>query len=225
MIISHLHKFIFFKTRKTAGTSIEIALASVCGPDDIITGLNPEGLPKGYAHPVRNTSPQLQYGHASAETVCQHISQDVWHSYTKIASIRNPWDRVVSMYWFRKQEPDWKNWSFAAFVDNFATGGALHQNGLNIPSHCAFLKTKTESTLTTDILIRFEYLWEDMDTLSKRLNVHLPTLPHAKGEYRKSKGHYSSYYDDYTRDLIASRYADDIERFQFSFAQNTHEAQ
>lgn len=221
MIISHLHKFIFFKTRKTAGTSIEIALASVCGPDDIITGLNPKGLPKGYTHPVRNTIPQLEYGHASAETVCRHVSEDVWHSYTKIASIRNPWDRIVSMYWFRKQEPNWQHWSFDTFVDKFATGGTLHQSGLNIPSHCAFLKAPPESTLATDILIRFEDLQRNMEALSERLNVHLPPLPHAKGEYRKGQDHYSSHYDDCTRDLIARRYADDIERFQFSFQQHT----
>jgi hypothetical protein len=36
MIISHEHKFIFVKTRKTAGTSIEIALSKFCGPDDVI---------------------------------------------------------------------------------------------------------------------------------------------------------------------------------------------
>lgn len=37
MIISHEHKFIFLKTAKTAGTSIEIALSKFCGSDDVIT--------------------------------------------------------------------------------------------------------------------------------------------------------------------------------------------
>jgi len=36
VIISHEHKFIFLKTKKTAGTSIELALSQLCGPDDII---------------------------------------------------------------------------------------------------------------------------------------------------------------------------------------------
>ena len=35
-IISHRHQFIFLKTRKTAGTSIEILLANICGPEDMI---------------------------------------------------------------------------------------------------------------------------------------------------------------------------------------------
>ena len=37
MILSHEHRFIFLKTRKTAGTSIEIALSKFCGDKDIIT--------------------------------------------------------------------------------------------------------------------------------------------------------------------------------------------
>jgi hypothetical protein len=42
MILSHEHKFIFLRTKKTAGTSIELALSDLCGPDDIITPLTGE---------------------------------------------------------------------------------------------------------------------------------------------------------------------------------------
>jgi len=39
MIISYSHDFIFIKTRKTAGSSMEIALSSHCGPEDVVTPL------------------------------------------------------------------------------------------------------------------------------------------------------------------------------------------
>src|SRR6476619_4327620 len=41
MIISHKHKFIFIKTVKTAGTSLEVFLARHCGPDDVLTLFDP----------------------------------------------------------------------------------------------------------------------------------------------------------------------------------------
>src|SRR3954470_18982868 len=37
MIVDHEHKFIFVKTRKTAGTSIEVFLAPLLRPDAIVT--------------------------------------------------------------------------------------------------------------------------------------------------------------------------------------------
>ncbi|HEX3663655.1 MAG TPA: hypothetical protein VHU23_00250 [Rhizomicrobium sp.] len=41
MIFSRQHDFLFIKGRKVAGTSVEIALSSICGPDDIITPITP----------------------------------------------------------------------------------------------------------------------------------------------------------------------------------------
>ena len=40
MIVSHSRKFIFLKTRKTAGTSLEIALSKYCGPEDVLAPID-----------------------------------------------------------------------------------------------------------------------------------------------------------------------------------------
>lgn len=45
MIVSHRHRFIFIKTRKTAGTSIEISLSRYCAPTDIISPVSLDDEP------------------------------------------------------------------------------------------------------------------------------------------------------------------------------------
>jgi hypothetical protein len=42
MILSHTRKFIFIKTRKVSGTSMEISLSQFCGEGDIITPISYE---------------------------------------------------------------------------------------------------------------------------------------------------------------------------------------
>ena len=71
MIISHKHKFIFVKTVKTAGTSIEAFLSQHCGPDDVLTPIFPaiEGhQPRNYEGPVHPISEilRLPFGPVSA---------------------------------------------------------------------------------------------------------------------------------------------------------------
>ncbi len=41
MILSKKHKFVFIKGKKIAGTSVEVLLSEVCGPEDIITPITP----------------------------------------------------------------------------------------------------------------------------------------------------------------------------------------
>ena len=50
-IVSHKFGFIFCKTRKTAGTSLEVYLGRRCGPEDIVTPIlppNPEHQPRNH---------------------------------------------------------------------------------------------------------------------------------------------------------------------------------
>jgi hypothetical protein len=68
MILSHTHRFIAFKTRKTAGTSFEIALSKHMLAQDIVTPIAPadENIRKTLGY----TGPQ-NYGPAEAPGVSQ----------------------------------------------------------------------------------------------------------------------------------------------------------
>ena len=63
MIVSHKHRFVFVKTRKTGGSSIEHALSEFCGGGDVLTPLPPEVkipyLPRNYVVNDQMLDPHL----------------------------------------------------------------------------------------------------------------------------------------------------------------------
>src|SRR5436305_10296615 len=91
MILSHAHRFIFIKTPKSAGTSIELALAPLCGADDVITPvLETTTEARNYLlgpPPLRYD--RDYYNHMGLQQVARHAGLETAARYFKFAFVRN----------------------------------------------------------------------------------------------------------------------------------------
>ena len=205
MIVSHSRKFIFLKTRKTAGTSLEIALSKYCGPEDILAPINfDEGMRKtlsgrgkqNYARPFRELSPIQMYHrlrrgeevelfteHMTAVAAMKRLGPEIWDGYLKFTIVRNPYDRMLSrFFWSMKARPaireDWRIESLDAFLRYRAE--YLNENWL--------IYTRGDEILVDDV-VRFESFEADLARISPRLGLDHNLYDdmksiRAKGDFR-----------------------------------------
>ncbi|WP_300403995.1 sulfotransferase family 2 domain-containing protein [Nocardioides sp.] len=212
MIVSHEHRFIFLKTRKTAGTSVEIALSGICGPDDIITPITPadEVLRADLRGPQNFASPPLvreATNHSPARKAREIVGEDVWRDYTKFTVERNPWDQVVSSYYWAVRtmaEPP----TFEVFVRRPRVAKLADTNARIY---------RIGGRLVADRVLRFESLSDELSGIWADLGLPgAPDLPHAKSGVRPAVA-YQDLYDEEARDIVADLFSAAITDFGYTF--------
>lgn len=228
MIISHTHKFIFIKSLKTAGTSVESILSNYCSGSDIVTPLNDfkhNRNEKGeFIHRAMNAEDYKEIGqHVDAETIRARLPAELWNSYFKVSLARNPWDRAVSFfYWEHRQDPSIRpRKRFYHYL-----GIPFNEPKMLRHKFREFLKSDKWAgndrfyvqgdKLCVDFVIRYENLNEDFAEVCRRLELPTQDLPHLKSGIRK-KHHYSEYYDEETKALVAERHKNDIQLLGYAF--------
>jgi hypothetical protein len=231
MIISHKHKFIFIKTFKTAGTSIEVFLSQFCDENDILTPINPHIEPhlarnyKGGFNPLdeflylrsRNIAippktiraiikhalkMQKFYNHIPAELIKQRISMDVWNEYHKFCVVRNPWDLTISHYY--------RSSSTITF-DDYIKKGIFRNN--------FYLYTNRSGDLLLDKVIKYESMMDEFSQLFRDLGIPFNGSlgVHAKSEHRKDKKPYQEFYSDEQKEIIGMAFEKEIKMHGYAF--------
>jgi len=215
VIVSHEHRFVFMKTRKTAGTSVEIALSRVCGADDVITPVTDEDEALRRAAGGRGPQhfedpPHLErkaFNHMPVSMVRTMLGRTRFESYFSFAIERNPWDAVVSLFhWrFRDTEPG----PFPEFVASEAVETFATKNQ-------RIYRLRGETAV--DRVLRYEALADELATVWTELELPgSPDLPHAKAGVRPRGPSYRGYYDDASRDRVAALFAAPIADLGYEF--------
>jgi hypothetical protein len=125
----------------------------------------------------------------------------------KFTVIRNPWDRVVSIYIYIKTFNKGTNeLSFIDFVMNKITKFKFGKHKLSTPQIRWIEPDVTH-------LLRFENLEEDFKIIQDIFKCYEPLPLTNVTEH----DHYRTYYTEETRQVVAEMFKEDIEAFGYEF--------
>lgn len=138
------------------------------------------------------------------------------------AFVRNPWDRLVSLYYYRKKRLDKgepiKNTPQYIYNDFDSWLAYMIENDLlsqyHTGSQLRWVQDK-QRQVKVDFIGRFERLSEDAADLAEQLGITAPPLAHLNNS--AGRGHYRNYYNSTTAEQIATIFAYDIAQFGYVY--------
>ena len=154
--------------------------------------------------------------------------------------VRNPYDRLVSRFahlheiiakinkkeikigdspaedhnilsFYGKKPIDPTKFSFRAFV-NFT----LRIHDAHWESQVYKFEAQLGNIKDLNFIGKFENFQADFDIVCEKIGIPRQKLPHL---YKSKHKHYTEYYNDKTREIVAQRYARDIEYFGYKFGE------
>ena len=208
-MINFIRKFIFIHIPKTGGSTI-----------------------KRHLVPMRGNTNTLMHPH-----ILDYIDKlPETSDFFKFTCIRNPWELVVSRYFYRlklienakgnsrvknpdatfdefvKNEEIFVN-SFKSWVSPKSEAFKMYEEGRSFGSQYDLL-SDSDGNMLMDKIIRYENFENELNNLLVAMGI----ITYDKFHLNKSNhANYQMYYDQETRKIIADRFVKDIDYFKYSF--------
>lgn len=145
-------------------------------------------------------------------------------SYYRFAYVRNPWERILSAYFFDLNgQKRIETVSFEEYIKHPERLTYLQSDGKRRPytKVCPFYKTQWQilsdkGTLAVDRVMRFERYQEEWEALCNDLewDDSFKVLPSV---HRQDRSQYKGQYTPELIDIVGERYGDDIVQFGYEF--------
>jgi len=240
-MICHHYKCIFIHIPKNAGQSVEHVFLKLLDLDWETRA----PLLLRYNDQPELGPPRLAHLKAREYVPCKYLTQEQFDDYFKFAFVRNPWDRMVSIYKYF----GWDRYvGFKTFVVK-KLAKVWRDNYWFVGPQSDFVCNENGDVIV-DFLGKFETLDADFDHVCRQLGLPSTELPYinksakqkvklsfdakdalkyARWLYRMRTipsikvvpgfDNYQDYYDDECREVVADLYKTDIQLFGYQFNQ------
>jgi len=235
MLVSHRKKFIYTKTAKTAGTSVESYFEQFCMPEGEWTPEHNRDIHVSEAGIIgfrgANRPKDTEwFNHMSAKRIKTQIGDEIWNSYLKFCVVRDPFDKAVSAFYhfYKSREssgtkPEYKSWKqrlkgLFRPEPKFNTISEEFEHWLK--SGAMVLdrdKYMIDDTFCLDEVIRYENLQGDMRMICEKIGVEFDPaqLPQFKAGIRDDKVGLSEIYTPKAVKIVSDLYDYELERFGY----------
>ena len=212
-MISRTKHFLFIHVPKTGGNSVSTALQTYTDIQFVVAN-----SPKGFGQSENFWPIDPIYGSI------KHFSVDKWSEllgkrisdYFLFATVRNPIDRAISLYFFMKQAINHKQISWLEdnsddARDRFSKSEFCKFLLSGVPSQMSFLNSSAELDIH---LMRYERLVDDFAAVCCQLGLNHTSLPVINASRRPPLKHLL---DAGTKKLLVEVFEDDFRSFGYAY--------
>ena len=161
----------------------------------------------------------IRFQHLTAQEMRQKLGDDRWEGRYTFSFVRNPWDRVVSLYHFRVKTNQtglgenpipFSDWTRLCFRDR---DPAYYNKPKMFAPQTEWLAGPAGG-IDVDFVGRFERLNDDFAIAAEAIGKPGIALPHLKSS---SRGDYRTYYDADAIQVVGDAFASDVTTFGYDF--------
>ena len=204
-------------------------MSKFCGESDILTSISPEDeqarIKMGYSQtqnveitPIHyhtkdwarlflKRKRKKYYNHMPASEIKSYVSSQIWNDYFKFCIERNPFDKIVSHYYWAGGDP--KFGTIEQYLDE--------EGYRELKGHKMYT---IKDQIAVDQIIRYENLQEELERIQKKLklpsSLQLPSYK-AKSNTRIDKSPYQEKISLQARQKIESLFHWEIQHLGYQF--------
>lgn len=206
-MILHQLKIIFIHIRKTGGNSITLFLKDYVS-DIVLTKESKLGKIDGIEI-ISELDGKEKIKHNYLQWYFENYSEKIFNNYTKFAVVRNPYDRMMSYYFYKsKQKPNQKTkFERKVFIRVLFA----------LDTQVKYLKV--DGKIPRDVIIvKYENMIDEMSRIEKLKNMDWNKFPQIDVSKNSILGNnkYQEFLTDELKKLIYKKFKEDFEIFGYT---------